>query len=68
MESVGSVSIWRSTEESIELFDIDAIQEGLKQLYAATDAGEKREALQEALEASEVFDYGKVAEILKQYR
>lgn len=68
MEPDAYAELWRSTEESIELFDIDAIQEGLKQLYAATDAGEKREALQEALEASEVFDYGKVAEILKQYR
>jgi len=68
MEADAYAELWRNTEESIELFDIDAIQEGLKQLYAATEAGEKREALQEALEASEVFDYAKVAEILKQYR
>ena len=68
MDAADYAELWRSTEESIELFDIDAIQEGLKRLYAATDVGEKRDALKEALEASEVFDYGKVAEILKKHR
>lgn len=61
-------SLWESTEESIDMFDIDAIQEGLKRLYAATEAGEKKDALREAIEASEVFDYTKVAEILEKYR
>lgn len=68
MEESAYAELWRDTEESIEMFDIDAIQEGLKTLYAATGAGEKKDALKEAIEASEVFDYTKVAKILEQYR
>ena len=68
MEAAAYAELWQSTEESIEMFDIDAIQEGLKRLYAATGKGEKRNALKEAIEASEVFDYTRVAELLETYR
>ncbi len=68
MEASAYAQLWRETEESIEMFDIDAIQEGLKTLYAATAAGDKKDALKEAIEASEVFDYTKVAKLLEQYR
>lgn len=68
MDAAAYAELWKVTEESIEMFDIDAIQDGLKQLYSATEAGEKRDALREAVEASEVFDYTKVAEILEKYR
>ena len=68
MEASAYAELWKDTEESIEMFDIDAIQEGLKRLYAATERGEKRDALKEAMEASEVFDYTKVAELLEKYR
>ena len=57
-----------TTQESIVEFDIDAIQEGLRRLFAATDPGEKREALKKAIEASEMFDYTAVAEIMEQYK
>lgn len=68
MDAAEYAELWQSTEESIEMFDIDAIQDGLKRLHAATENGEKRSALKEAIEASEVFDYTKVAELLKKYR
>ena len=68
MDAAEYAELWKSTEESIEMFDIDAIQDGLKRLYAATENGEKRNALKEAIEASEVFDYTKVAELLEKYR
>jgi len=68
MDAAEYASLWKDTEESIEMFDIDAIQDGLKRLYAATENGEKRNALKEAIEASEVFDYTKVAELLEKYR
>lgn len=68
MEEAAYRSLWQETEESIEMFDIDAIQEGLKRLHLATPAGEKRNALREAMEASEVFEYAVVADILKRYR
>lgn len=68
MAAADYAALWEATEESIEMFDIDAIQDGLKRLYSATENGNKRIALKEAIEASEVFDYTKVAEILAQYR
>lgn len=68
MDAAEYAELWASTEESIEMFDIDAIQDGLKRLYAATEGGEKRNALKEAIEASEVFDYTRVAELLEKYR
>jgi len=68
MEEAAYRSLWQETEESIEMFDIDAIQEGLKRLHLATTAGEKRNALKEAMEAAEVFEYSAVADILKKYR
>ena len=68
MDAAEYAELWSNTEESIEMFDIDAIQDGLKRLYAATEPGEKRSALKEAIEASEVFDYTKVAQLLEKYR
>lgn len=68
METAEYAALWQSTQESIAMFDIDAIQEGLKRLHAATEPGEKRNALKEAIEASEVFDYTRVEELLEQYR
>lgn len=61
-------ALWVTTQESIVEFDIDAIQEGLRRLFAATNPGEKREALKKAIEASEMFDYTAVAEIMEQYK
>ena len=68
MAAADYAALWKDTEESIEMFDIDAIQDGLKRLYSATEPGEKRTALKEAIDASEVFDYTKVAELLEKYR
>lgn len=68
MEAAVYAELWAETEESIDVFDIDAIQEGLHRLYAATEAGEKKDALKKAIEASEVFDYTTVAQIMEQYR
>lgn len=68
MEVAAYTALWAETEESINVFDIDAIQEGLHRLFSATEAGEKREALKKAIEASEMFDYTTVAQIMEQYR
>lgn len=68
MEAAEYAELWGETEESINVFDIDAIQEGLHRLYAATEAGEKKTALKKAIDASEVFDYTTVAQIMEQYR
>lgn len=68
MEADAYHALWETTIESIAEFDIDAIQEGLRRLCAATEAGEKRDALKKAIEASEMFDYTAVAEIMEQYR
>ncbi len=68
MEENAYRALWKETEESVEMFDIDAIQEGLKRLHLATPGGEKRNALKEAMEAAEVFEYAAVADILKKYR
>ena len=68
MESSEYKELWAEVEACVELFEIDAIQEGLKRLHAATERGEKQDALREAMEASEVFEYSRVAEILVQYR
>jgi len=68
MEADAYHALWETTIESIAEFDIDAIQEGLRRLCVATEAGEKRDALKKAIEASEMFDYTAVAEIMEQYR
>ena len=68
MEASEYEALWAEVEESVDMFDIDAIQEGLRRLYAATAHGEKKDALREAVEASEVFEYSRVAEILQKYR
>lgn len=68
MDAAAYAALWAETEESINVFDIDAIQEGLHRLCSATEAGEKREALKKAIEASEMFDYTMVAQIMERYR
>lgn len=68
MDAADYAALWKQTEESMTLFDIDAIQEGLHRLYAATAAGEKKDALKRAIEYSESFEYAKLSSLLEQYR
>ena len=49
MEASEYEALWAEVEESVDMFDIDAIQEGLRRLYAATAHGEKKDALREAV-------------------
>ncbi len=66
MEPAQYLALWKETMEYVRCFEIDEIREGLTKLRASAEDAAVRAKLKEALEASEVFDYGKVAEILRE--